>query len=171
MNLFDKHRVAALLKQMPWIGYVAQRLWRLRQPWITAGAIGAVFNEAGQLLLVEHVYHPKYPWGFPGGWMNRGEDPEDTVRREVLEETGLHIQTIKPLLIMRTPYLARHLDISYLCYAGPDAGVIRLSAELLSYRWIDPAELAHTIPMTRFHERTVQAAIAERAAMQDLKRA
>jgi 8-oxo-dGTP pyrophosphatase MutT (NUDIX family) len=163
--------MAAYLKRMPWIGYVAQRLWRLGQPWMTAGVIGAIFNETGQVLIVEHVYHPKYPWGFPGGWMNRGEDPEDTVRREVLEETGLRIQPIKPLLIMRTPYLARHLDIAYLCQVGPEAGVIQLSAELLSYRWIDPAELAQAIPMTRFHERAVQAAVAEYAALEAVKRA
>ena len=30
-------------------------------------------------------------WGFPKGHMERGETREDTARREVLEETGLHI--------------------------------------------------------------------------------
>lgn len=31
-------------------------------------------------------------WGFPKGHMEKGETREDTARREVLEETGLHIK-------------------------------------------------------------------------------
>ena len=33
-------------------------------------------------------------WGFPKGHMERGETPEQTARREVLEETGIHIDII-----------------------------------------------------------------------------
>lgn len=33
-------------------------------------------------------------WGFPKGHMERGETKEDTARREVLEETGVHINII-----------------------------------------------------------------------------
>ena len=34
-------------------------------------------------------------WGFPKGHMEMGETPEETARREVLEETGIHICLIE----------------------------------------------------------------------------
>lgn len=34
-------------------------------------------------------------WGFPKGHMERGETPQDTAKREVLEETGLRINIIE----------------------------------------------------------------------------
>ncbi len=34
-------------------------------------------------------------WGFPKGHMERGESMEDTAKREVLEETGIHIDILQ----------------------------------------------------------------------------
>src|SRR5688500_5163916 len=95
----DKRRIAALLKRAPWTGVIAQRLARVWQPWVTVGAVGAVFNDSGKLLVVEHEFQPIYPWGLPGVWMAGNENPEDTVRREIFEETRLHIDVMKPLLV------------------------------------------------------------------------
>lgn len=156
---FDKRRIANFVQRAPWSIRLAQVFWRrLRQPWITAGTVGAVFNDAGQVLIVEHVFHPKFPWGLPGGWMNRGESPEQTIARELLEETGLQVIAEKPLLISSTSYLTNHLDIAYLCRALP--GEIRLSGELLDYRWIDPTSAP---PLLKFHRQVLATAIADRA--------
>ncbi len=138
---------------------LAQRIYRVGLPWRTVGVVGVVFNDQGALMIVKHVFHPLYPWGLPGGWMARHEDPAGTVRREVLEETGLRIAVLRPLLIEHTPYLPRHLDVAFLCHAPADAGTIRLSAELLDFRWEDPA-LAAQMPMTRFDGRAIRAAMA-----------
>ena len=59
------------------------------------GAVAAIFNEAGQVLLVEHVFRPYYSWGLPGGWVNKGESPAHTIKREVEEELNLKIQVKK----------------------------------------------------------------------------
>lgn len=159
--MLDKRRFAGLLRRAPWLSAAAQRIMRPFMPWVTVGAIGAVFNDAGDLLLVEHVFHPKYPWGLPGGWMARGENPDETVRREVLEETSLHVNVIKPLIVAHTPFLPRHLDVAYLCHAPDVEGKVRLSSELLAYRWVSRADLGEVMPMLRFHERTIQAALHE----------
>jgi 8-oxo-dGTP diphosphatase len=152
-------RVAELLKYVPWTGFVMQRAVRFWQPWVTVGVIGAVFNDDGRLLVVEHVFHPILPWGLPGGWMARNESPEDTVRREIFEETTLRVDVLKPLIIEQAPRLSRHLDIGYLCYAPPDE--IRLSKELLASDWVDPAQAP---PMPDFHTRVVKAALIERVS-------
>ncbi len=157
MERLDKRRVAAFIRRAPWTGRMAQAMWRLWQPWVTVGAVGAVFDDAGRLLLVEHVFHPLFPWGLPGGWMLRNENPDETVRREVYEETGLRIEVVKPLLISHTKYLPRHLDMAYLCHAP--GGEVHLSSELLAYEWVDPL---YTPPMAEFHRRVLKAALAER---------
>jgi ADP-ribose pyrophosphatase YjhB (NUDIX family) len=162
-----KQQLARLLQRVPWSVRLMQMAWRrLRQPWITVGVLGAVFNEAGQLLIVEHVFHPICPWGLPGGWMERDEDPAHTIVRELHEETGLSVIAERLLLIRRAPELRAHLDIAYLCqvepwpiHLGTPESRITLSAELLDYRWVDPTDLPLLLT---FHREVVKAALATR---------
>lgn len=49
-------------------------------------------NDEIRLLLIKNSRSAH--WGFPKGHMERGETPEQTARREVLEETGIHIDII-----------------------------------------------------------------------------
>ena len=163
MTLIDRYKrpLARGLQRAPWVVRLMQIGWRrFAQPWITVGALGAVFNAQGELLLVEHVFHPISPWGLPGGWMNRGEDPAETVARELWEETGLRVRVDRPLLIRRAPELRNHLDMAFLCEAAP--GTIKLSGELLDYRWVDPASPP---PLMSFHRQVVIAALSARSAV------
>ncbi|MER6126428.1 NUDIX hydrolase [Streptomyces sp. NPDC001795] len=55
----------------------------------------AICVRDGQLLLARGPSPDGTPeWMLPGGGMEHGEDPYDTVRREVEEETGYHIELI-----------------------------------------------------------------------------
>jgi 8-oxo-dGTP pyrophosphatase MutT (NUDIX family) len=55
---------------------------------ILNGCIAFIVNPQGQFLLQQRTY-PYGKWGLPGGLMELGESTEETVKREVLEETGL----------------------------------------------------------------------------------
>ncbi len=88
------------------------------------GVAGIVLDEEQRVLILKHRYRPpEMMWGLPSGYANRGETLEDTLAREVYEETGYTIEVTKLLevrsgfqLRMEAYYLARfvggemHLD-------------------------------------------------------------
>ncbi len=152
-----RRRVAMVIRRYPWAARVIQQLYRLTQPRFTMGVIGVLLDDAGErVLLVEHVLHPKTPWGLPGGWMARGEDPAQTVEREFLEETGLSVKAIRPLVIQRSPEMRGHLDMVFLCEPDGPLVAIRLSNELLSYQWTPFEALPRLISI---HDQAVRAAM------------
>ncbi|MBN1966188.1 MAG: NUDIX hydrolase [Anaerolineae bacterium] len=133
-----KTQFASLFRRMPWLGVVGTWVYRLRQARYTVGAVGVVFDDDGRILLLEHVFHPYYPWGLPGGWVDRREDPAAAVERELREETGLDVRVISPLSITIGMF-PDHLDLTYLCHCA--GGQVRLSGEILAYAWVDPDDL------------------------------
>lgn len=50
----------------------------------------AVVERRGEVLLTHWRRGKLHGWTLPGGGIEDGEDPEETVVREVFEETGLH---------------------------------------------------------------------------------
>lgn len=58
------------------------------QPLILVGAVVAVINETGEILLQQRR---DGKWGIPGGLLELAESAEEAGRREVLEETGIEI--------------------------------------------------------------------------------
>lgn len=142
-----------MLRKVPWALAAAQTLWRLTRPRFSAGAVAVVVNERNGILLVEHVLHPHTPWGLPGGWVERGEDPEDTLHRELMEELGLKIE-VGPIVALKRSY-DHHLDAAYLCRPIGEVGA--LSAEILDHRWMTIDEMPR---LHRFHQYAVDQAVA-----------
>lgn len=147
-------RVARLLLRFPFLAVIIRKIVRLFQGRYTAGVVGVVANAHGEVLVVEHVFHPDCPWGLPGGWLGWREAPHLAIARELKEETGLEIEVIRPLLVERG-YSKTHLDIAYFCIARSET--ITLSSELLSHRWVHPQQLP---PLLSFHQRSIAAAFA-----------
>jgi 8-oxo-dGTP diphosphatase len=62
--------------------------WRNPKP-----CANAIVVDDGKVLLARRAYQPwKGAWASPGGFCEVGEHPIETVEREVLEETGLHVE-------------------------------------------------------------------------------
>ena len=74
-------------------------LWLLN-PTFFLGATGAVFDDDGRVLLLNHRFWRAGNWGMPGGIARRGETMEQTFIREVREEAGLEIGDIRVVRVV-----------------------------------------------------------------------
>lgn len=75
---------------------VAHRLrhkWRKWRKTPLRGVTMIARNSAGEVMLVRHSYGPP-GWYLPGGGIERGEEPEVAVARELMEETGCAIENL-----------------------------------------------------------------------------
>ncbi len=95
---------------------------------VSAGAV--IFNEAGEVLLLDHLLRPGSGWGIPGGFINPSEQLEDAVRREIFEETGLRLCNVE-LISVRTIY--RHIEAMFCADGIGDAEV--KSLEIKEVKW------------------------------------
>ena len=59
-------------------------------------AMKALIGREGKLLVVKQTIGEKIYWDLPGGRMEHGETPLETLKREVKEETGLEVVVGKP---------------------------------------------------------------------------
>lgn len=125
-------------------GPVKRRLVRAGTPGYTVGAVCAVEHD-GQLLLLWQPH--RAGWSLPGGLLARGEAPEDAVRREVAEETGLRIDPGDPVGVGLHPD-AQVIDVLYRVVVDERPGV-RLRTEARKARWLAPEELADADRETR----------------------
>ncbi len=73
-----------------------------------------ILNSLEEILLVRSTYQRKHPWGLPGGNLERGEDPEAAVAREIREETGFEIR-VKRLLLARNFSVSGQIGLFYEC--------------------------------------------------------
>ncbi len=54
-----------------------------------------VFNESGEILMVKEKVDGR--WSLPGGWADVGYTPAEVAVKEVQEETGLDVKTVRVL--------------------------------------------------------------------------
>jgi 8-oxo-dGTP pyrophosphatase MutT (NUDIX family) len=115
------------------------------------GVAGVCLNDRNQVLLLSHRFHTADSlWGLPGGWMSRGESPEETLRRELYEETGLRVEIVEPLL---TDGDGEWVELIYLCRVDGDPVSLQ-TEELTGWRWSNPATV--DLPMRPSHRRALQ---------------
>jgi ADP-ribose pyrophosphatase YjhB (NUDIX family) len=104
---------------------------------IGVGVVG--FNQQGQLLLLRHVFHPKSPWGIPGGWLDRNEAPDQCALRELREETGIRSAVLGPVIYIHREETPPHLGIYYKADIKQDP--LALSSEIIEWGWFELDDL------------------------------
>lgn len=146
-------KFSTLIRRYPFLIRLPYLLFRRIQPRYTVGVVGVVLNREQQVLIVEHVFHSHQPWGLPGGWVNRNEDPSIAVMRELREELELDILKTQVLIIEKTFH--NHLDIAFLCKTDDTVGTI--SNELLDHQWL---KIDNLPDIKNFHRRAIELAFA-----------
>lgn len=76
------------------IGHRVRHHWRKFSGITVKGVSIIARNSQGEILLVRHSYGPQ-GWYFPGGGAGRNEAPDEAARREMLEETGCAVVSIR----------------------------------------------------------------------------
>ena len=114
---------------------------RRTQPKFTVSVTGILTNDRGEVLLLDHLLRPRSGWGPPGGFVERGEQPEAALRREIKEETTLDLADIR---LIRTRTFKRHIEIIFTAKAIGEARAV--SREIRGLQWFDlekiPAEMS-----------------------------
>jgi 8-oxo-dGTP pyrophosphatase MutT (NUDIX family) len=153
-----KRQLAGWLQRFPPLRWLLALAVRLVVPRHYVGAVGAIFNHAGQVLLIEHVFRPHFPWGLPGGWVEHSEDPAETIRREVEEELALKVE-VKQLVLcqLQGGRLPQHatpsgLGLVYYCRLVGDSQTVAEALaqatqgrEILTIEWVDPATITYKL--------------------------
>ena len=142
-----------------------RRLWRLISPdtraWLvrstqtsfTVSAAAIISNEKEEVLLLNHVLRPFSGWGFPGGFLNKGEQADDAICREIREEIGIEISHLK-LYTIRT--IGTHIEILFFARANGEPKVG--SAEIIDFKWYSPLEVPDEVANPYGREMIEQAA-------------
>jgi phosphoribosyl-AMP cyclohydrolase len=78
-------------------------------------AVGVLIDGGGRFLLCSRPPGKVYAgfWEFPGGKLEPGETVEQALRRELLEELGIHIDTVQPWRIERVSYAHAHVQLNF----------------------------------------------------------
>ena len=106
------------------------------QPSFTVSAATVVTDDAGRILLLNHILRPASGWGVPGGFLNRGEQPDETAKREIFEETGLRVSNLKMYCVKTNN---SHVEFWFTGTANGEAQA--KSREILEARWFAPSEI------------------------------
>jgi 8-oxo-dGTP diphosphatase len=109
---------------------------RLGTPNYTVGAVCALVHDGAVLMLRQRH---RDDWALPGGLLDRGETPDEAVRRELREETGLSMDVGLPVTALVDPDV-RRVDVIYRIDL-PERVKVRPRGEAFHAEWLRPDQL------------------------------
>ena len=132
--------LAALWRHLP--APLRMRTARAGHPHFAVTVGVFIFDDRGHILLLDHLFRPDDGWGVPGGFISKGEQPEEALRRELLEEIGIEVDQVR-ILFVRTLPRARQIEIYFRAKAigNPEPR----SFEIKHSGWFNLDDLPHTL--------------------------
>lgn len=102
-----------------------------------------VFNSEGKFLtLLRNKDAPTRPltWDLPGGEFEAGEDPIESVRREIREETDIAVTKLHPVVVYGEYNTSKEYWLTIMYTACAQNTDIRLSYEHKKHQWVTESE-------------------------------
>nr|WP_187279013.1 NUDIX domain-containing protein [Streptomyces lavendulae] len=106
-------------------------------PLHSVSVAGVVVREDGRLLAIRRADNGT--WELPGGILELNETPEAGVAREVLEETGIHVEVDELTGVYKN--LNRGI-VALVFRCKPSGGTERTSSESTAVSWLTPDEVS-----------------------------
>jgi ADP-ribose pyrophosphatase YjhB (NUDIX family) len=105
--------------------------------------VQGILERDGRVLLARRGHEPRLGhWDLPGGFLQEGEWPEDGLRREFREETGLEIKPVRLLGIDIEPYDERFVfSVSWLVHDADATREPVAADDVAEVRWFGADEL------------------------------
>ena len=124
---------------------VRMRRWSMRLTHtrftVTAGAV--IFNDRRQVLLLKHRFRAGSGWGLPGGFLERGEQPIEALRRELREEIGLEVDDVE---VFAARSFSKPKQVEVLFRARANGDVKPLTIEVERAEWFALDSLPEGLP-------------------------
>lgn len=117
-------------------GPVRRAVVRTVAPSYTVGAV-CVIEHDGEFLVLWQPH--RRGWSLPGGFLGRGEEPADAVRREVAEEVGLDVDPGDPITVRVDP-VQQGIDVIFRVRLD-ERPELALASEARKARWTTRAQL------------------------------
>lgn len=124
------------------------RLARAGSARFTFSAAVIICNREGKYLLLNHLLRPYSGWGLPGGFIKRGEQPEDAIRRELREEIGIELDNVR---LYKIRAVGKHVEVLFTAEALGKPEIC--SFEISDWEWFAAAALP--AEMSENHKRLI----------------
>lgn len=116
--------------------YMSQSQGATSTPLHSVSVAGVVVREDGRLLAIRRADNGT--WELPGGVLELDETPEAGVVREVLEETGIHVEADELTGVYKNT--TRGI-VALVFRCKPSGGTERTSAESVAVEWLTPEQI------------------------------
>jgi 8-oxo-dGTP diphosphatase len=114
----------------------------MRKPTSPSVAVDAIIERDDSIPLIKRKNKPfKGSWALPGGFVNYGEKVEDALIREVLEETGLKVETMKFHNVYSEPGRDPRGHVISICYIASRSGDVKAGDDAAEARFFSSEEL------------------------------
>jgi 8-oxo-dGTP diphosphatase len=109
--------------------------------------VNAVTTHRGKILLGKKEEKEGHPisgeWHFPGGHIDQGEEPEEAVKREIKQETGLEVEVHQ--IVDVTSNTGSDYPFQVIYHAEADSEDAEAQDDLTDVKWVEPGDVKEEI--------------------------